>query len=638
MATYVGLDIGTNTITGAVLSGTPKRFRLKDFFVQEIPRQEVPDVDAEILEGGDAGPPSVSQLIEKILTERGLKAIEVVAGVDAKDCIIREIVVPFTKDEHIRKTIHSEAEDHFQTFDIEDVQLEFYKLEELEEKSRVVIAAVKNVAIQDRLEVLKEGGVDPIAMDLDAAALFNAFALTSTFDPDRSVMLIDMGATSTKVLLLEKGQLKKIRSIRMHAGATRSIAQPVTAGAAARTAAGALPAPDSHSMDSRFLEIESSLSWLEAEVQEQDLQGVDGEEPIAILTDEELQMVGGGLGSLAGDGEESPPIPEGGGGEAPAGGAGPAGDGPYGDPLAASASEGPQVDYDEYLQRLGIEIQRTFATTLVTGGVDVICLTGGMSHREEARQFFTREFDVETVNLDFGDQFSMDIPAEAQDDVSRVGAVAVGLAVKELGGDRVGFDFRKNQFRFERKFERMKYPILLLSILLCLLFLQSFYVLYLKHVFYGRQVDEIQREERRLYQEFFEEKNSSELLLQQANLKKRSWESHLGQGGANMPVFIPFVEAMDEITMAIQQTKATDIQLRNLKLQLKTSQRPGKARTGVNSTIILETMNKEVGTNLPLFFKKIFTAKVNETVSPDNWSKLTVTLTPRPQYLKSLRK
>ena len=212
MAKIVGLDIGTRTIAGAVFDGNARRFRLSDFFVAEVP-----GINGAAAAGEEMVPPaSVEEVIQKLLAERNLEGADVVAAIDAKDCIIREIPVPFTKDEHIKKTILSEAENHFQTFDIEDVILEFFKVEEMGDKSRVLIAAVKKATVRERLEVLKQAGVDPVAVDLDAAALFNAYALTPTFDPERTTLLVDMGATSTKVLLVEKGQLKKVRSIRMN--------------------------------------------------------------------------------------------------------------------------------------------------------------------------------------------------------------------------------------------------------------------------------------------------------------------------------------------------------------------------------------------------------------------------------------
>ncbi len=630
MATFVGLDIGTRTITGAVFTGTPKRYRLKDFFVQDIP---APHVHPE-----EEAPPPLPALIQNLLSERGLQGADVIAGVDAKDSIIREIIVPFTKDEHIRKTIHSEAEDHFQTFDIDDVQLEFYKLEELEDKSRVLIAAVKNNAIQERLNVLKEGGVDPISLDLDAAALFNAFALTPTFDPDRSTLLIDMGATSSKVLLVEKGQLKKIRSIRLSAISqpSRLIPHPAVAGAVAGGAGiggSALSETDSYSIESRFAEIENALRWLEPGGGEEaeHLAENAGEEPIAILTDEEFLRVQSQTENLTAKLAESPPDAER--NALPDSGISAESEAPSDEDAA------PEIDYGEYLERLGIEIQRTFATAFTTGGVDLVCLTGGMSHREETRRFFTQEFDVETINLDFGDQFPVDIPEETQEEVSRVGAVAVGLAVKELGGDRVGFDFRKNQFRFERKFERVKYPVLALSIIACLVFLQSFFNLYQKSVTMNQLIQDVQKRELEMYSVFFGEKNTSELLYPQASNKKRIWEAQLGVGGANIPIFIPFVRAMDEISMGIQESGA-QVQIRNITLKLRTTSVQGRIRAD-NSNLNLETAETGLGTRLERFFGKpgqIFSAKVGESRDPSGRIKLSLTLTPQQRYLNELNR
>jgi Tfp pilus assembly PilM family ATPase len=641
MALIVGLDLGTKTITGAVFSGTPGKFRLKDFFVKDIPT--IADAAAAGSGTGELSTPlSIPELLLGLFQDRGLQNAEVVAGVDAKDCIIREIVVPFTKDEHIRKTISAEAEEHFQTFDIADVQLEYFKVGEMGDKSRVVIAAVRNEAIRDRLETLRQGGIDPIALDLDAAALFNAFATTPTFDPQRTVLLIDMGATTTKVLLVEKGQLKKIRSIRLSSmSSSRLLAQPVGAAVGARAeGGGALPFPDTYSIEARFAEIENALRRLDP-LGGEDLGKLGEDEPIAILTDEEYDLIRHGKGDATGGAIHGAPSPgrEDGGaaaaGSTGAGGSAQAGNGAL--PPPGPMLDDPQLHFGDYLLRLGIEIQRTFATSILGGGVDMICLTGGMSHREEARRFFTDEFDVETIHLDFGDSFPIDLEKEKQEEVSRVGAVAVGLAMKELGGDRVGFDFRKNQFRFERKFERIKYPILCLAVVTFLVFLQGFFILSKEWVGMSRRIDWIQASERRIYKGFFDKDNSSEMLKPQADSAQKDMERQLGKGGGNIPYFIPFLDAMEEVSQAIQECGAT-VRMTSVDFKFKTTQMAGKPlRAEGNSTINLTTSESGVGTKLEQIFasKKIFSVSISERKDPNGTIKLDVTLTPRAEYLSS---
>jgi Tfp pilus assembly PilM family ATPase len=127
MQQIVGLDIGTRTITGAVFSGSAKKYRLVDFFVEEVQAMG----DAPQGPSGEFVPLlSLDEILQKLATEKGLKDATVVVNVDTKDCIIREFSVPFTKDEQIRKMIAFEAEEHFHTLDVENVVLEYLKVGE----------------------------------------------------------------------------------------------------------------------------------------------------------------------------------------------------------------------------------------------------------------------------------------------------------------------------------------------------------------------------------------------------------------------------------------------------------------------------------------------------------------------------
>ena len=618
MATFVGLDIGTRTITGAVFAGNAKKFRMTDFFTREIPE---PGQDP-FAEGGQtpAGelvvPPSIQEMVQALIAERGLQKADVVACVDAKDAIIREIIVPFTKDEHIRKVIGSEVEEHFQTFDVDDVQLEFLKVEEMAERSRILIAAVKNRAVQDRLDVLKGGGVDPVSLDLDVAALYNAFALTPAFDPSRTVLLLDMGATATKVILVEKGQLRKVRSIRMisRLSPSRLLAEPV--GAVAGGSAGEIPFSDSYSIEARFAEIENALRRLDPLGSEEEGKGAADDEPIAILSDEEFDRVHGGvLGAAAALGAP----PENGNG-------------------IPGALPPPELDYGDYLQRLGIEIQRTFAASFLQAGVDLICMTGGLAQRPEAVRFFEEEFDVETIHLDFGDRFPMDVPAQTQTEASRVGAVAVGLALKGLGQDRIGFEYRKGRFRFERKFERMKYPMLVLGILTFFLFLHGAIILLNKNKILNQSIGAIQENERTVFQKFFDKPNTSDLLYPQVLNQKKVWEQQLGVGGANIATFVPVFKALGEISQAVKDT-AGQAKVLSIDLNLRTSQTSGKTRCD-SSTLVITTTDGALGSRLEKLFSRpdqIFSASPSEQKEPSGSIKLTVTLLPQQRYLDRLK-
>ncbi|HVR73431.1 MAG TPA: pilus assembly protein PilM, partial [Planctomycetota bacterium] len=557
MALVVGLDIGTHSLTGAVFSGTAKKFRLIDFFKETIPTLDGSAAGNGIPVGEYVPPPSLEDLIQRVLVEHNLKSADMVVALDAKDCIIREIPVSFTREDQIEKVIAFEAENFLPTLNIDDVILEYLKVGESNGKSQVILFGVRQDLIATRLETLKRAGVDPIALDLDAVALFNAFAVTPLYNPARSTLLVDMGGTSTKIVLVEAGQLKKVRSFRIGSrllSPDRLIAQPVAVGAGAREAPeGGETIFGDYSIEARFQEIENALRRIDpgsgpAPVSRVEDIGTDT--PIAILSDEDYErfqdLAEGsipGVGAVKGRPAEQPkrlletaegiPVAEMEPGlpEEPAlpGGAG-AGSG--------NGARGATFDYRAYLERIGVEVQRTLATSRIS--VELICLTGGMSGHDEARRYFSEEFDVETIQFDFGDSFATDLDGSDMAEVSQYGAVAVGLAVKELGHDLAALDFRKGRFRYEHRFTRLRFPLLVASALAFAFFLQTAFWSYHEH---GRLVSRADGFEQRLaevYRTFFEKPpTEGRSPLVEAQEQQRSWQ---GKGAGDVGKSLPYVE------------------------------------------------------------------------------------------------
>ncbi len=647
MNVVVGLDVGTKTIAGAVMAGSAKSLKLLDFFVEEVPQIPHPKAGPPTAEKVDletSVPPSLSQVVKKLLASRGLQRSDVVVSLDAKDCIIREIVVDFTKESDIQRTIKFEAENYLVTMDVDEMVLEYLKVGELNGKSQLILVAARHQAIADRLALFKEAGVDPLAMDLDATAIFNAFTLAPAYKPDSTCLVIDMGKTTTKVLFIDKGKLKKVRSLRMGAylGAHvhRQVAEPVGAGAKALAgAASGFQLLDASSIEARFNEIENALRRLDP-LGGDPLSGTlhgEGDEPIAILSDEDYEKVTELQKSLS--------AASAGGSTRSAGAEGIAG--------AAGGAPSEELQYRQFLDHLGLEIQRTFTTSLLESPIDFICLTGGMSAREEARQYFQENFDVETIPLDFGsgDSFEVDsmITDERLAEVNRLGALAVGLAVKELGRDRIGFDFRQNQFRYERRFEKLKFPLLLTAVLLCACFLQGAFDLWNEYRSLDFKVGEIKKKEVEIYKNFFGEANSSNLLVPQVRLKKTQWDTLLGVGGGDIPAFIDEIETIHDLSEVFREAKQAGMQfeVETIDLKFRTRPRTGAGAQGgpailaeSDSQIILNVgAGQRLGSEMANLFKnksRMWEASPTETQAGDK-VKLTLKLTPKESYLRSLR-
>ena len=528
MPVILGLDIGSTSITGAVFSGNQKKFRMIDFFNEEIP----PVHTGEYSEDDDyVAPLGVSELIAKIIEERKLQDIEVVTAVDAKDCIMREISVPFTREEQIRKTVFFEAENYFTGFDLENTVLNHIKIGEDEDSSSLIVSALNNDEIESHLDLLKEGSVDPVVVDLDTCALFNAYRASAVFDEEKTALVVDMGATSTKIVLVEDGKLKKMRSCRLETGVSAAARRLLESSEKEEETAESEEKPESaeHSaVDARLTELEDSLDIFEDE--ETSPSGSMDELDLAPgADDEELSA----QDDPAGEDEDAPPAKD------------------YQGMFPGEAKE--EFNYDDYLARIALEIQRSLAGATQGASIELICLTGGMSSREEACAFFREEFDTDTVRLDFTGSFEMDPKCGPIKPISAQGAVAIGLGMAPFVEDSIGVDYRKGDFRYEHKFERIKIPLIAASLLFFLLFLQLTFWAFRDWKEENARLAGFKRLNRNIYHEFFGEslKQGADPVASM-NARKRIWK---GRGTAAIPRFVDFSDALRSFPEAMKDSE-----------------------------------------------------------------------------------
>ena len=519
MSLILGLDIGSTTITGAVFSGNQKKFRMVDFFIAEIP-----PVHAGSDSDGDEYVPTMSaaEVLAGVLKERNLKDIDVVTSVDAKDCIMREISVPFTRDEQIRKTVLFEAENYFTGFDLENTVLDHIKTGEDDGSSSLIVSALNNDNIEAHLDFFKDVSIDPVSVDLDTCALFNAYKVSSVYDPDKTALVVDMGTTSTKIVLVEGGELRKMRSCRLETGVSAAARMLLASREAAEaegdtgedSAAAATGAP----VDDRLKEIETSLD---------------------IFEDEETSP----SGSMEDVGiDELPP-------EADDAGAEAEGE-DYQGMFPGQVQE--EFSYDDYLSRISLEIQRSLAGVSLGSSVELICVTGGMSDREEALGFFADEFETETVQLAFDNSFDMESKVSDPELLGRHGAVAVGLGMKLLREDSIGVDYRKGAYRYEHKFERLTIPLIAAALLIILFFLQATFWSFQEWQEESKRMKAFAKRNKEIYESFFDEKLRSGNPLVMMRKKKKIWE---GRGAGDVPRFVNFADAMRSFSEVMKDSE-----------------------------------------------------------------------------------
>ena len=342
----------------------------------------------------------------------------VILGVPMRECVIREITIPFTEVDQIRKVIKFESESHLHSCSIDDVVVCFHKVAESGNRSTIIVLAAKKESIRRQLAALEKIGVDPLMVDLDAAGLFGLCRVLKEPRQRKNYVVCEIGYSSTMITLVQDENLRILRSVRM---GTDSITSRV----------------------SKDLDIDRE----EAQTRTQAILTQD------LAIDDDLMVRQGDV--LEDDDETAKSSSE----------------------LERDIVRQRQT---ELTTRLSNEIYRSITPAKLEEDIDCIYLTGPGSNlpRINAELAETMGLPVKTLNIldEMDHRFkTADIPI-----YNAAMPAATGLALKHLGHDPLQLDFRQEEFVFARKFDRLKVPLFCLIILMAALNL--FCAFYLKKI------------------------------------------------------------------------------------------------------------------------------------------------------------
>ena len=194
----IALDIGSTYIKLVQLKGAGKSYSLSKFGMVPLP----PEV---IVEGAVMDANRVSEAIKELLTATKVKTKEVVLSVSGSSVIIKRVSIADMTDEELAESIKWEAEQYI-PFSIDDVNVDFQKLGPgaTEGQADVLLVAVKKDKINDYVNLVKDAGLDPVVVDVDAFALANMYELN--YESEAGITaLLNIGASVTNINILRDG-------------------------------------------------------------------------------------------------------------------------------------------------------------------------------------------------------------------------------------------------------------------------------------------------------------------------------------------------------------------------------------------------------------------------------------------------
>ncbi len=183
------MDIGSNAVKAVELKVGRSGFEL--LHLGHVSLQSDTIVDGHIIDLNH-----VSDMINRIWTEQGIKTAQVATAISGHAVIVKKILLPQMGNEELDEQIQWEAEQYI-PFDINDVNLyhEVVGVDPQAGQMEVMLVACKRDKIAQFTQVIAQAGKQPVIVDVDAFALQNAYELNYSPPPDLTVALLDIGAS-----------------------------------------------------------------------------------------------------------------------------------------------------------------------------------------------------------------------------------------------------------------------------------------------------------------------------------------------------------------------------------------------------------------------------------------------------------
>jgi Tfp pilus assembly PilM family ATPase len=459
MARSVGVELTPAHVRILSLEHAGKVSKILQFHETPIPSGETPWEER------------AGQALKDACSASKIPKGRMIAALDSGDAILREVSLPFKGDDQIRKTVRFEMESLIHNYTIEQLVVASYKTGETDKGSLLLAAAVPKVVIDKRLKLFQGAGVDPVALDLDVAAVFNAMLHAGAIATDEPLLLVHGTPKFTKLVFIEERRPRSIRTIRFSLEATP---QPVAA-----------------------IPLEASAG---ADVTDETKTG----EIIPIVMVSESDTVGTNFGELSREHQTA---------------------------LIGILSK----EISRFL--LANASSASPAHILLSGDFEA---DGAATMLESATRIPVKTFDlVQAVD-----------PASKGVGTSDRIAVPLGLALKGVGIDAMGMDFRQDEFQYTKRFEALK-TTLLVTVELVIVFLAAIAL----HFYFKKKDLDANIKTVFNYQQAMYENVTGETLSDptQAYVKFSEYARKAGLGVQGLPIKASAREAWRDLFNALQR-------------------------------------------------------------------------------------
>jgi len=196
-----GLDIGSSSVKVVEISrkGRSGGFELSHLGVAPVPAEAI--VQGAFLNSG-----AIVEAIREAVDKAKIRTRNVAAAVYGHSLIVKKVSLPQMTRAELEEQIRWEAEQYI-PFDVNEVNLDFQILdaERGEGQMDVLLVAAKKDLIDDYVQVITEAGLNPVAIDVAAFAVENAYEANYDTASGETVALVNIGAQVVNINVISSG-------------------------------------------------------------------------------------------------------------------------------------------------------------------------------------------------------------------------------------------------------------------------------------------------------------------------------------------------------------------------------------------------------------------------------------------------
>jgi type IV pilus assembly protein PilM len=195
----VGVDIGASSVKVVQLKDTRKKLQVVKWGWAPLAPQTI--IDGHVMSSG-----AVVEALTRVFHDAKIQQRDVAIGVYGQSVIVRKITVPMMTPSELDEQIHWEAEQHI-PFDIKLMSIDYEVLRQRPDAGQMdlLLVAAKKDEINDYAAILREAKLRPIVVDINAFTVQNIFEYQYGLPDDRTIGLLNVGATVSSLNIVAKG-------------------------------------------------------------------------------------------------------------------------------------------------------------------------------------------------------------------------------------------------------------------------------------------------------------------------------------------------------------------------------------------------------------------------------------------------